>query len=51
MKRLPSYFIAAATVFALLGMLFGMYMAASDDHLLAAAHAHNLEKQAGAIRG
>lgn len=41
MRRLPLYFIGAATIFALLGMLFGMYMAASDDHILAAAHAHN----------
>jgi len=41
MKRLPFYFIGAATVFALLGMLFGMYMAGSDDHILAPAHAHN----------
>jgi cbb3-type cytochrome oxidase subunit 1 len=41
MKSLPFYFIAAAIVFALAGMGFGMYMAASQDHLLAGAHAHN----------
>lgn len=41
MKNLPYYFIGLAAVFALLGMAFGMYMAASDDHTLAAAHAHN----------
>ena len=41
MKNLPYYFIGFATLFALLGMLYGMYMAGSEDHALAAAHAHN----------
>jgi hypothetical protein len=41
MKSLPFYFIAAAVVFALAGMAQGMYMAGSQDHLLAGAHAHN----------
>lgn len=41
MKAIPFYFIGVAVVFALLGMGYGMYMAASEDHLLAGAHAHN----------
>ena len=41
MKALPFYFIGVGTLFALIGMLFGMYMAGSDDHILAPAHAHN----------
>ncbi len=41
MKSLPFYFIAASVIFALAGMGFGMYMAASENHLLAGAHAHN----------
>jgi hypothetical protein len=41
MKNLPFYFIFLATLFALTGMGYGMYMAGSEDHLLAAAHAHN----------
>jgi hypothetical protein len=41
MQRLPFYFIGASVLFALGGMLFGMYMAGSEDHLLAGAHAHN----------
>ena len=41
MKSLPFYFIAAAVIFALAGMGYGMYMAGSQDHLLAGAHAHN----------
>jgi hypothetical protein len=41
MKNLPFYFIFVATLFALLGMGYGMYMAGSEDHLLAGAHAHN----------
>ncbi|HEV2564511.1 MAG TPA: hypothetical protein VGU19_05460 [Microvirga sp.] len=38
---MPFYFIAAAAVFALGGMAYGMYMAGSEDHTLASAHAHN----------
>ena len=41
MKSLPFYFIAASVIFALLGMGYGMYMAGSENHLLAGAHAHN----------
>ena len=41
MKGIPFYFIATSIVFALIGMGYGMYMAASQDHLLAGAHAHN----------
>jgi hypothetical protein len=41
MRNLPYYFIGSATLFALAGMLFGMYMAGSQNHLLASAHAHN----------
>ena len=41
MKSLPFYFIFLAALFALAGMGYGMYMAGSEDHLLAPAHAHN----------
>ncbi len=41
MKSLPFYFIGASVIFALLGMFYGMYMAGSENHLLAGAHAHN----------
>jgi hypothetical protein len=41
MKSLPFYFIGVSVLFALAGMGYGMYMAASQDHLLAGAHAHN----------
>jgi hypothetical protein len=41
MKSLPFYFIATSIAFALAGMAYGMYMAGSQDHLLAGAHAHN----------
>lgn len=41
MKSLPFYFIFVSTLFALAGMGYGMYMAGSQDHLLAGAHAHN----------
>jgi hypothetical protein len=41
MKSLPFYFIFVSTLFALVGMGYGMYMAASQDHLLSGAHAHN----------
>ena len=41
MKNLPFYFIFLATLFALAGMGYGMYMAGSENHLLAGAHAHN----------
>lgn len=41
MKNLPFYFIFTSTLFALAGMAYGMYMAGSENHLLAGAHAHN----------
>lgn len=41
MRNIPFYFIATSVVFALLGMGYGMYMAGSENHLLASAHAHN----------
>lgn len=41
MKSLPFWFIMLASLFALAGMAFGIYMAASQDHTLAGAHAHN----------
>ncbi len=41
MRNIPFYFIATSVVFALIGMGYGMYMAASENHLLAGAHAHN----------
>jgi hypothetical protein len=41
MKHLSYYFIGVATIFALLGMLAGLYMAGSSDYTLAPAHAHN----------
>lgn len=41
MKNLPFWFLGLATLFALGGMGFGIYMAASEDHTLASAHAHN----------
>jgi cbb3-type cytochrome oxidase subunit 1 len=41
MKSLPFWFIALASLFALAGMGYGIYMAASQDHTLSGAHAHN----------
>lgn len=41
MRQIPYYFVGAATIFALLGMGYGMYMAGSGNHILASAHAHN----------
>ena len=41
MKNIPFYFVATSIVFALIGMGYGMYMAGSENHLLAGAHAHN----------
>ena len=41
MRSLPFYFIFVSVLFALAGMGYGMYMAGSQDHLLAGAHAHN----------
>lgn len=41
MKNLPYLFIGLATLFALAGMGFGIYMSAIQDHTLSGAHAHN----------
>ena len=41
MKSLPFWFVALATLFALVGMGFGVYMSISQNHELAGAHAHN----------
>ena len=41
MRNISSYFIGLATFFALAGMAYGMYMAGSEDHVFAGAHAHN----------
>ena len=40
MKRLPTLFFATATIFALLGMIWGIQMSASHDHTLSPAHGH-----------
>jgi cbb3-type cytochrome oxidase subunit 1 len=41
MKSLPYWFVAPATLFAIAGMIWGIQMSISQDHLLAPAHAHN----------
>jgi hypothetical protein len=41
MRSLPFNFISLSIIFALIGMGYGMYMAASGDHTLTGAHAHN----------
>lgn len=41
MRSLPYWFISLSTLFAIVGMGVGIYMAASQDHILASAHAHN----------
>jgi hypothetical protein len=41
MKSLSFWFIMLASLFALAGMAFGIWMSASQDHTLAGAHAHN----------
>jgi phosphatidylglycerophosphate synthase len=40
-QNLPLLFIGLSLIVALAGMGFGMYMAGTQDHLLAPAHAHN----------
>jgi hypothetical protein len=40
MKNLPTLFFATGGAFVLVGMLWGIEMAASQDHKLAPAHAH-----------
>lgn len=41
MKSLPFWFIALGTLFALAGMVLGLYMGMSEDHSFIDAHAHN----------
>ncbi|HEY8594354.1 MAG TPA: hypothetical protein VIL84_03835 [Devosiaceae bacterium] len=41
MKSIAYWFIGLATLFALAGMAFGIYMSATGVHDLAPAHAHN----------
>lgn len=40
MNALSSHFLRAATIYALIGMALGIYMAASHDHSQAPTHAH-----------
>jgi hypothetical protein len=41
MKSLPYWFVALATLFVIAGMIWGVQMSVTQDHLLAPAHAHN----------
>jgi len=41
MKSLPYWFVSIGTLFVLAGMVWGIQMAITQDHLLAPAHAHN----------
>ena len=41
MKSLPYWFVGIGTLFVLAGMVWGIQMAITQDHLLAPAHAHN----------
>ena len=40
MRGLSFFCLTTASLYALAGMAFGIYMAASHDHMLAPAHAH-----------
>lgn len=40
MRGVALWFFASAVVYVTLGMLFGIWMSASQDHQLASAHAH-----------
>ena len=40
-KSLPYWFIGLGTLFALAGMVVGIYMGISENHALIDAHAHN----------
>ena len=40
MTNAPKIFFATAAIFALLGMLWGIQMSASQDHTLSPAHGH-----------
>lgn len=40
MKHIPTLFFAAAAIFALIGMVWGIQMSASHDHTLSPAHGH-----------
>lgn len=41
MKSLPYWFVGFGTLFVLAGMVWGIQMSITQDHLLAPAHAHN----------
>jgi hypothetical protein len=41
MKNVSFWFVFVGTLFALIGMGWGIQMSISQDHLLAPAHAHN----------
>jgi hypothetical protein len=41
MKSLPYWFVGIGTLFVLAGMVWGIQMSITQDHLLAPAHAHN----------
>jgi len=41
MKSLPYWFIGIATLFAIVGMCWGVQMSITQDYQLAPAHAHN----------
>ena len=40
MKSIPKLFFAAAAIFALCGMVWGIVMSASGNHMMAPAHGH-----------
>ena len=40
MRGVALWFFASAVVYVSLGMIFGLWMSASGDHMLAPAHAH-----------
>lgn len=40
MNRIASFHLRAATIYALIGMCWGIHMAISEDHTLFPAHAH-----------
>ena len=40
MRGISFWFFLSATIYVLCGMAFGIWMAISEDHMLASAHAH-----------
>lgn len=40
MRNIPTLFFATAALFAILGMVWGIQMSATHDHLLSPAHGH-----------